>query len=297
MAKLDLSVPKITGGALASVTAAVAASYLGVGGTLTGAALGSVLSSVAATFYATSLQSAGSKIRTPRSGVPSVQRSSLTVPGSDPGGAPGSGGFPAEWQQAASRPSEPQYRPRRAQPRRSISLWQPVAVMTGFAFVIAMGAIFSTELFLGHPISDAQRTGTTVGQFVAPAPPVKKPVREKKPAPDPTATITSPEEATSSPSGSATKGTEDPAGTSSTTTSSTEGDNGKTRDESSSSSSSGAEGSGEKNRTTTDEASPEPTPTAEAGQGGAADEGGDAARNTGADDRKKDQATTKDPAA
>src|SRR5690349_24090194 len=43
-----LSVTQVSGGALAAVTAAVAASYLGVGGTLIGAAVGSVISTIAA---------------------------------------------------------------------------------------------------------------------------------------------------------------------------------------------------------------------------------------------------------
>src|SRR3954447_22047633 len=56
--RLGLSLTQIAGGALAAVTAAVAASYLGVAGTLIGAGLGSVVSSVAAPLYSTSLSRA-----------------------------------------------------------------------------------------------------------------------------------------------------------------------------------------------------------------------------------------------
>src|SRR5215203_1235367 len=58
-----LSVPQIAAGALAAVTAAVAASFFGVAGTLIGAALGSVVSSVAAGLYATSLSRAARVIK------------------------------------------------------------------------------------------------------------------------------------------------------------------------------------------------------------------------------------------
>ena len=55
---LGLSLTQIAGGALAAVTAAVAASFLGVAGTITGAAFGSVVSSIGAAVYSTSLSRA-----------------------------------------------------------------------------------------------------------------------------------------------------------------------------------------------------------------------------------------------
>src|SRR5512142_206211 len=83
---LDLSVTKVIGGALAAVTTALAASFFGVTGTLSGAAFGSVVSSVAAAIYATSLQTAGKKIKTTRSVVPrsSTLGSRAATPDLDP---------------------------------------------------------------------------------------------------------------------------------------------------------------------------------------------------------------------
>src|SRR3954469_9644094 len=59
-----LSVTQVSGGALAAVTAAVGASYLGVAGTLIGAAVGSVISTVAAALYSNSLSRAARASRT-----------------------------------------------------------------------------------------------------------------------------------------------------------------------------------------------------------------------------------------
>ncbi|MBT2226982.1 hypothetical protein [Nonomuraea sp. NEAU-A123] len=61
--KFELSVPQIAGSALAAVTAAVAASYLGVGGTVIGAALMSVASTVATAVYTHYLKRTGDKVK------------------------------------------------------------------------------------------------------------------------------------------------------------------------------------------------------------------------------------------
>ncbi|MCA2220077.1 hypothetical protein [Nonomuraea aurantiaca] len=61
--KFELSMPQIAGSALAAVTAAVAASYLGVGGTVIGAALMSVASTVATAVYTHYLKRTGEKVK------------------------------------------------------------------------------------------------------------------------------------------------------------------------------------------------------------------------------------------
>ncbi|MFD1537978.1 hypothetical protein [Nonomuraea guangzhouensis] len=61
--KFELSVPQIAGSALAAVTAAVGASYLGVGGTVIGAALMSVASTVATAVYTHYLKRTGDKVK------------------------------------------------------------------------------------------------------------------------------------------------------------------------------------------------------------------------------------------
>ncbi|WP_433517265.1 hypothetical protein ACQP2T_17940 [Nonomuraea sp. CA-143628] len=61
--KFELSLPQIAGSALAAVTAAVGASYLGVGGTVIGAALMSVASTVATAVYTHYLKRTGEKVK------------------------------------------------------------------------------------------------------------------------------------------------------------------------------------------------------------------------------------------
>ncbi|MEU8395914.1 hypothetical protein AB0C28_12035 [Nonomuraea sp. NPDC048892] len=59
----ELSVPQILGSALAAVTAAVAASYLGVAGTVIGAAVVSVASTVATAIYTHYLKRTGERVK------------------------------------------------------------------------------------------------------------------------------------------------------------------------------------------------------------------------------------------
>ncbi|NUP69564.1 MAG: hypothetical protein HOW71_46210 [Nonomuraea sp.] len=61
--KFELSVPQIVGSALAAVTAAVAASYMGVAGTVIGAAVVSVASTVATAVYTHYLKRTGDRVK------------------------------------------------------------------------------------------------------------------------------------------------------------------------------------------------------------------------------------------
>ncbi|GAB2929532.1 hypothetical protein ACFMQL_03390 [Nonomuraea fastidiosa] len=61
--KFELSLPQILGSALAAVTAAVAASYLGVAGTVIGAAVVSVSSTVATAIYTHYLKRTGERVK------------------------------------------------------------------------------------------------------------------------------------------------------------------------------------------------------------------------------------------
>ena len=61
--KLDLSPTKITGGALAAMTAAALGAQLSVVGTVIGAAVASVIAAVASALYTTSLERTGSRVR------------------------------------------------------------------------------------------------------------------------------------------------------------------------------------------------------------------------------------------
>lgn len=207
---LDLSFTKIVGGAAAAVTTAVAASFLGVSGTITGAAFGSIVSSIAAALYAHSLKSAGTRIRTTATVVRRTGQRTDADP-QDPATVPPeltgrSAPLPGETVVVASTetgPAEgrvsPQAAAARPRQRDRSRGWKPVAVLAGFIFVVALGAISVTELFLGHPISNSQSTGTSVGAAVGRAPVETEPSDEPSESPSPSDSA-SPSDSTESPS-------------------------------------------------------------------------------------------------
>jgi hypothetical protein len=146
---LGLSVTQIAGGALAAVTAAVAASYLGVAGTIIGAGLASVVSSIAAALYSTSLSRAArvSKVLVVRpagSGTGPLEASAQ-----DPAAVP-----PAV-------PREPLAGPVATQWWTKLR-WGPVAAVAGLLFVAAMAVVNLSELALGHPLGNSASSGTTL---------------------------------------------------------------------------------------------------------------------------------------
>lgn len=61
--QLGLNYHKLIGGALAAVTAAVAASFFGIAGTLVGAGLGSIIITVGTAIYEVSLRSTNERLR------------------------------------------------------------------------------------------------------------------------------------------------------------------------------------------------------------------------------------------
>jgi hypothetical protein len=178
---LDLSFTKIAGGALAAVTTAVAASHLGVNGTLTGAAFGSVVSSVAAALYATSLKTAHTRIRATRTVVSSAGRGQEAGGVGDPTAMPPeltgrAVSLPGETMilptheghagpSAGSVPLFPEHRSYEYRAKRRVA-WKPMAAFAGLVFVSAMAVIFVTEVLIGHPISNSSESGTTVSRVV-----------------------------------------------------------------------------------------------------------------------------------
>ncbi|MFN0283545.1 MAG: hypothetical protein ACKVZ6_16440 [Kineosporiaceae bacterium] len=198
---LGLSMTQLSGSALAAVTSAVAASFLGVGGTLIGAAFGSVVSTVAGAAYASSLQTAAGRVRTVvvRPGRDGVRGASQDDPGRVPSGI-GADQVPVAdvllaATDAAAPPGEG---PRRS--RRGIR-WAPVAAVAGLGFVIGVGVLTLTEGLLGHPVSDGGGSGTTVGRVV-----------DAQPAADPTPSPAPTDAATATPTEGAATGTVGPTG-------------------------------------------------------------------------------------
>jgi hypothetical protein len=186
---LGLSLTQIAGGALAAVTAAVAASFLGVGGTLVGAAFGSVVSSIAAALYSTSLTRAArvSKVLVVRPAGSAT--GPLEASAQDPAAVP-----PVVPREPLARSTEP------PQVWWARLRWKPVTLVAGLLFAAAMAAVSVSELALGHPRGSSTGSGTTLTNLggsgggttpVTPAP-EQSPTTTPSPSdtPDPTSSPT-----------------------------------------------------------------------------------------------------------
>ncbi len=235
----QISLAQVAGSALAAVSAAVVASFLGVGGTVLGAAIGSMVATVGGAVYAHSFRRAGerlgetkvvtvvtrSRVGVAHGGpgpgdVPSIERAvgqgldSPRPPYAESGSAiPGDGAGPETVIDAPQRPRWMR--------------WQTGVVLAVTAFVIAMLVISVIELTIGRPISGGSG-GTTVGHLTRPS--TAQPAHQETPAPAPTATTPAvtptsaptttaptPDPATSAPATSAPSGTPTPTGTPATT--------------------------------------------------------------------------------
>src|SRR3954471_10450674 len=143
-----LSLTQLSGGALAAVTAAVAASVFGVARTLTGAPVGPVISTIPAALYSTSLS------RAARVSRPLVVRQTL---------APAA---PRPQPEVADPPGEPAPEPHPVRDAVWQRLrWKPVLLAAAGVFVAAMAVIQVSEALLGHPIANASVSGTTLSNL------------------------------------------------------------------------------------------------------------------------------------
>jgi hypothetical protein len=131
--RLQLSATQLVASALAAVTATVAASYLGVSGTVIGAAVASVITVSGNAIYGHSLRRTGARVRT---AVPIAAR---WVPES--GSAPATAPLPVV---------TPTQRPR-------LRGWQRIGIASVGVFVALLAAVTTVELALGRPLSDALR--------------------------------------------------------------------------------------------------------------------------------------------
>lgn len=168
---LGLSPVQLTAGALAAVTSALAASYLGVAGTLVGAALGSIVSTVGAALYSTSFERAGRLTTThlrlvrPAAGTqfddptalpPDLDARATVLADTAPADRTASGHA-----LAGRAPSDPTGWSRVRRPG-----WKLLAGLAGVFFVIAVGLISLTELAIGHPVADSSGSGTTISRTI-----------------------------------------------------------------------------------------------------------------------------------
>lgn len=150
--KPELSVTQLIAGAGATVTATVAASYFGVGGTLIGAGAVSVLSTAGATVYQHFLDRGKAQI-------------AAKIPARAGGGT--AGDDPPRTDDAAGR----------AWPK-----WYVLAGAAAGVFLAVMGLVTAFELFTGRPLSNTVQGRAGGGTSVHPA---RVPVR---PAPGPVVT-------------------------------------------------------------------------------------------------------------
>jgi hypothetical protein len=133
----ELSVTQLIAGAGATVTATVAASYFGVGGTLIGAGAVSVLSTIGATFYQHFLDRGKAQI-------------AAKIPAR--AGAGASGGVD-EAPSAAPEPSRERRGPK----------WYVLCGAAGGVFLAVMGIVTAFELVTGRPLSNTLQGGTARG--------------------------------------------------------------------------------------------------------------------------------------
>jgi len=207
---MGLTLPQVAGGALAAVTAALAASRLGVTGTVLGAAFGSVISTVGGALYTHSIHRAHQRVTVTRqrlvrspaqdradpSALPTelddgaqVVAESVTVVGPDAGDSTISASPTTRPTSSVPPASPPGSDPERAgRPIR----WALVIGAAAVVFAVAMLAINVLEAVLGHPVSGGT-SGTTITQIGGGSAPV---------APTPTESTHPPAEVT--PSDSAT---------------------------------------------------------------------------------------------
>jgi hypothetical protein len=148
--RTQLSAVQIAAGALATVSSAVVASFLGVAGTLVGAALASVISTICATLYSESLKKTNERLRAVRQ-----QRA---------------GGRPAAAPAQAERRAVTRALPSGLDPRRSPSpgrrpRWVRGAVYAAAVFGLAMVIVTGVELIGQRPVSalvgNSSSSGTT----------------------------------------------------------------------------------------------------------------------------------------
>ena len=116
----QISLAQVAGSALAAVSAAVVASFLGVGGTVLGAAIGSMVATVGGAVYAHSFRRAGEQARRdqgPHRGHPQPGRATATpdpgdVPSSSRAASHGAGGpTPPYAESGTARPRPTEARP------------------------------------------------------------------------------------------------------------------------------------------------------------------------------------------
>jgi hypothetical protein len=142
--RLELSIPQLLAGALAAASAAVAASWLGVAGTVTGAVVASIVVSVSSALYKHSLERSSQVIRETLPVLPVLPDRYRT----------GSSASPTETLEATP-PPEPK---RGASPANARRIrWGVVAISSLLTLIVGFGILTAVEAVTGR--SAEQLTG------------------------------------------------------------------------------------------------------------------------------------------
>jgi hypothetical protein len=164
--KADLSVTGLIAGAAATVTATVASSYFGVGGTLVGAGAVSVLSTVGATVYQHFLDRGKDRL---------AAKLPARVLAGGGGDTPGEGPAPA-----------------RTGGRRPWPRWYVLGGAAAGLFLAVMGLVTTFELVTGKPLSNTVQgragRGTSVHPVRVVVSPSSRPAISHRATPEVTAT-------------------------------------------------------------------------------------------------------------
>ncbi|MCW2504109.1 MAG: hypothetical protein JWO79_2393 [Actinomycetia bacterium] len=161
---LDLSVTKILASALAAISAAVAASYLGAMGTIIGAGVGSIIATVSTSIYQHSIKRTSEKLKKiPLATVVIRQRDDGPDGPHDAADVPG---VTASAEDDTTRAIEdgattilpvPSQVPARAGLGEVLSSirWGRVIATAAIVFVVSFGALLAYEQFIGKSVSQA----------------------------------------------------------------------------------------------------------------------------------------------
>ena len=177
--RIDLKTTQVAAGSLASVTSAVAASQLGVAGTLVGAGVGSMVGAVAGSVYEHYLDRTRDRVRLMVPRRPAASAAEQPIASSDD-----------------DRPTWTWLRSRRL----------ALVASAAAAFGIALVALTGFEVVTGQPVSSqgANDGGTSIGRAFGASSSSEDPATDPTPTPTPTSTSDEPTTPTSSPSSSPT---------------------------------------------------------------------------------------------
>jgi hypothetical protein len=212
--KLELSGVQVAASALAAISSAVAASFLGVGGTVLGAGLGSVIATISTALYQHSLHRTNATLKkvVPVPNVVVRQTAGRLRAPADPADVPE---IRTDGSIALPVPADDRSRPAAAPADRRPLRWGRLALAAAVVFGVALGSIAVVETFLGGSVSSVVRGedphGSTIGGLVNNDDKGgSKPDSPTSPTPDPSGTPdpgTPPDDETPAPTPSA---SEDP---------------------------------------------------------------------------------------